>query len=84
MRQLAVQYEVGPAAMTAAPSVIAGRGAPRRWLPGLPQATQISLRAERAAPEFAPRDGEARFSSYVVAACIAAGLVAAWLALCII
>jgi hypothetical protein len=84
MRQLAVRYDVGPAAMTAAPSAIASLGAPRRRLAGLPQATQIPPRAERAALEFAPHDGAARFSSYVVAACIAAGLVAAWLALCII
>ena len=84
MRQLAVQYDVGPAAMTAAPAAITGLGALRRRLRGLPQAAQVSPRAERAALEVASRDGAARFSSYVVAACIAAGLVAAWLALCII
>jgi hypothetical protein len=84
MHQLTVQCDGEPAGMTAPAPAIARRGAPPRRSPDLPQATHLSDVSERAALGFAPREGEARFSSYIRAACIAAGLVAAWLGLCII
>jgi hypothetical protein len=84
MHHLVAQFDVGPAAMTAAPSAIAGRGAPRGRSSDLPQVAHMSAVSERAALGFAPRGGAAGFASYVTAACIAAGLVVAWLGLCVI
>jgi hypothetical protein len=83
MHQSVVEYEILPAALTAMPSAIAGPDAPRRGFRNL-RAALLPAGFEGAAPEFASGGGTTRFSSYVIAAGIAAGLIAAWAGLCII
>lgn len=84
MHQSVVEYEVASAAMTVVPSAVAGQGAPRRWFQGLLRDEPTALESVHPEPEFAPRGRTASPWSYVTAAGIAAGLVAAWLGLSVI
>jgi hypothetical protein len=84
MHQSAVEYDVASAAMAVVPSVIAGQGAPGRGFRHSPREEPSTPSSEYPAPGFAPHGRTARPWSYVTAAGIAAGLVAAWLGLCVI
>jgi hypothetical protein len=84
MHQSVVEFEIVPAALTAMPSPTAGPGSPHRGFRDLRRAALVPAGSEGAAPEFARGGGMTRFSSYVIAAGIAAGLIAAWAGLCII
>jgi hypothetical protein len=84
MHQSVVEYEVASAAMSVVPSASAERSQPRRRFKDLPQDERTVPAPEIRAPGFSPRDGAASLWSYVTAACIAAGLVAAWLGLSLV
>ena len=84
MHQSVVEHAATPGAKTALAFALAGRGAPRHWFRELPLDTAATAKVQLPAPEQLPRGGVARFSSYIAAAVIAAGLLAAWAGLCVI
>jgi hypothetical protein len=84
MHQSVVEYDVAPAAITAVPFAITWHAVPGRRARDLSPGGHPSARSERPGPAPAAIGGPAGLSSYLAAAAIAAGLIAAWAGLCVI
>ena len=84
MHQSVVEYDAAPASMSNVLFVTDRQGAPRSLPPGLLRSARLAVDADRATLVQSSQRGAVRFSSYIVAAAIAAGLVAAWAGLCVI